>query len=110
SALRGLLATRDRIEPPLPSRATTLTVYVVARSIDEMLDSFRRFLSGRVSAPPALASRHARRKDARDRHKAAREPMWTEADRHLGRPGRREVQDLTPDTPGASASRRTIDD
>jgi hypothetical protein len=36
--------------------------------------------------------------------------MWTEADRHLGRPGRRDVQDVAPGTPGAASSRRTIEE
>jgi hypothetical protein len=75
-----------------------------------MLDSLRRFFSGRVGAPPALATRRARRQAARDRHAAAGAPMWTEADRHLGRPGRRDVQDIASGTPGAASSRRTIDE
>jgi hypothetical protein len=71
----------------------------------------RRFLSGRQSPPPETAPRHARREAARERHRETDEPVWTDADRHLGRPGKREVQDLTPGTtPGWPASRRTIDD
>jgi hypothetical protein len=75
-----------------------------------LLSFLRQFLSGRPSPPPEIAPRHARREAARERHRETDDPLWTDADRHLGRPGRREVQDLAPGTPGAPASRRTIDD
>jgi hypothetical protein len=44
----------------------------------------------------------------RERHQATGDPLWPESDRHLNPEGAREVQDLTPGTPGAPSSRRRL--
>jgi hypothetical protein len=69
----------------------------------------RRLFSSDAGPAPELASRHERREAARERHHETDEPMWTEADRHVGGPGKRDVQDVTPGLLGADPSRRTID-
>jgi hypothetical protein len=75
-----------------------------------MWSLLRRLLAGPASPPTGTAPRHTRREAARARHRQNDDPLWTDADRHLGQPGSREVQDLTPGTPGAPSSHRTIDD
>ena len=67
-------------------------------------------LTGRSSARPPLASRHERREEARQRHREADEPLWTDADRHLAGEGERWVADVAPGTPGHDGSVHSIRD
>jgi hypothetical protein len=54
--------------------------------------------------------RRERRDEGRERHHSTGEPAWTSADRHVGAPGAREVQDVAAGTPGEFGSHRVLDD
>ena len=74
-----------------------------------LLDRLRRLFTG--WSPPAepLPPRHERREAGRERHHESGEPPWTSDDRVAGE-GHREVQDVTPGTPGAGSSHRVVGD
>lgn len=74
-----------------------------------VLARIREFFAGSTPAEP-LPPRHERREAGRERHHESGEPAWSADDRHLGGEGRREVQDVTPGTPGAGGSHRVIED
>jgi hypothetical protein len=61
-------------------------------------------------SPENLASRRERRREARRRHHETGTPLWTPADRHPNPGGARQVEDVTPGTPGHFGSVRSIDD
>jgi hypothetical protein len=62
-----------------------------------------------IRSSEELVSRRERRLEAKRRHQESDAPLWTPADRHLN-PGPRQVEDVTPGTPGNFGSARTIDD
>jgi len=69
----------------------------------------RALVTGRTTSTP-LASRRERREAARKRHHDTGEPLWTDADRHLGADGERWVADVTPGTPGSGLGRSIKDE
>ena len=75
-----------------------------------IVDRLIAFLKWKDDWRPSLAARRDRRRAAIKLHREAGEPFWTDADRHVGRPGSREVQDLGPDWFGEAASHRVVDD
>jgi hypothetical protein len=68
------------------------------------------FLEGHGRPRAVLASRRQRRDEARRRHRAADEPLWTDEDRHPGPDGEHWVADVAPGTPGHFGSVRTTRD
>jgi hypothetical protein len=56
-----------------------------------------------------LVSRHERRREAKRRHHETGAPLWTQADRHPNPGGTRQVEDVTPGTPGHFGSVRSVD-
>jgi hypothetical protein len=66
----------------------------------------------RGDKPPTgdVRPRRERRDEGRERHHSTGEPAWTSADRHVGAPGAREVQDVAAGTPGEFGSHRVLDD
>ena len=71
-----------------------------------MFGRVRDFLMGRTAPRAELLSRHERREAARVRHQTDGSQPWTDADRHLGGPGQREVEDITPGTAGYPGGKR----
>lgn len=74
-----------------------------------MLSRLLGRLFGRSSPEPG-ATRRERRLDAKRRHRATDAPLWTAADRHPNPGGSRQVEDVTPGTPGHFGSVRSIDE
>jgi len=68
------------------------------------------WLAGRSGSKEPAPDRHARREAARQHHRDTGEPLWTEDDIVPEPGGKREVEDVTPGTPGAYGARRTIRD
>jgi hypothetical protein len=68
------------------------------------------WLAGRNRSAEPAPDRHERREAARQRHRETDEPLWTENDLVPGPGGKREVEDVTPGTPGSFGGRRTIRD
>jgi hypothetical protein len=75
-----------------------------------LLSRIADFLRGNTRRTSGVRPRRERRDDGRERHRSTGEPAWTSADRHVGEPGRREVQDVAAGTPGEFGSHRVIDD
>jgi len=74
--------------------------------LSRLIDS----IAGRGSERTSLPSRRERREEARRRHRAAHEPLWTADDRHPGPDGEHLVADVAPGTPGHFGSVRTTRD
>ena len=73
-----------------------------------MLSRLLKRLFG-TRSPEHVASRRERRLEAKRRHHESDAPLWTPADRHPN-PGTRQVEDVTPGTPGHFGSVRSVDD
>jgi hypothetical protein len=74
-----------------------------------MLSRLLRRLVG-IRSGEELPNRHERRLEAKRHHRESGEPLWTPADRHPNPGGTRQVEDVTPGTPGHFGSVRSIDD
>jgi hypothetical protein len=74
-----------------------------------MLSRLLRRLFGNRS-PERVASRRERRREAKRRHRETGTPLWTSDDRHPNPGGSRQVEDVTPGTPGHFGSVRSVDD
>jgi len=75
-----------------------------------LISRLNDFLHGGGRPGVMLASRRERREEARRRHRAAGEPLWTSEDRHPGAEGEHTVADVAPGTPGHFGSVRTTRD
>jgi hypothetical protein len=74
-----------------------------------MLSRLLRRLLG-IGSRKEFPSRRERRLDAKRRHRETGTPLWTPADRHPNPGGTRQVEDVTPGTPGHFGSVRSIED
>jgi hypothetical protein len=75
-----------------------------------LLSRIADVLRGTTRPTRDVRPRRERRDEGRERHHSSGEPAWTSADRHVGEPGRREVQDVAAGTPGEFGSHRVIED